>query len=709
MSAKHARRHRKARMIRAAAKVEHPILCESATINWIQAEAGDQADKPKRFAMLAYTGGPMLVANYGVPVAIDLQGLQAADTLPILLAHDHTAIVGHADKVDVQATQIKLSGAISGVGPAAEEVKATAKNGFPWKASVGVRPDKLEFVGEDIATKVNGKSYRGPLYVARKSTLQEVSFVAVAADSRTSAQVAATAAKQQERIMDPKFQAWIEAMGLVVAELRDDQVAKLQAKYDGEIKASAKDGKTIEAAVPTFDLRNVTMVYERHVATVQAKAATFTGKIEPAMLSDIRAKAEQKAAELKLQAMNEEWPAVKLEVALVKAQADAEVELIRAERPKGPAIHASTKDYSPQVIEAAFARSCGVQIDKHYKPEVLEAADRSYRSFGLQEAILACANAAGYSGRQRITAGNIREVIQAGFSTHTLTTLLTSTGNKILLDGFNSMPQSWREVAQVRTVNDFKTMTAYRMTATLEYQELAPDGEIQHGTLGQETYTYAAKTYARMLALTRTDIINDDLGAFNDVRNRLGMGAAIKMNKVFWTAWLAASNGAAFWTSARANLVTSSALAEAGLNTAVAAFRDLAGPDGNMMNLEPVKLLVPSALEATARKLYTSQEVRDTTSSTKYLVANIYQNRFMPVVVPELGNSSYTGYSATTWFLLCDPAILASAVMCFLNGQQSPTIESADADFNTLGIEFRGYHDFGVAMTEYRASVKATA
>jgi phage major head subunit gpT-like protein len=309
----------------------------------------------------------------------------------------------------------------------------------------------------------------------------------------------------------------------------------------------------------------------------------------------------------------------------------------------------------------------------------------------------------------RIGHDNLREVLRAAFSVHTLTTLLTSTGNKILLDGFNSIPASWREVAQVRSVSDFKTVTAYRMTATLEYQELAPDGEIQHGTLGQESYTMQAKTYARMLALTRTDIINDDLGAFNDLRNRLGLGAAIKLNKVFWTAWLAAYNGAAFWTAARGNLVTSSALAEAGLNTAVKAFRNMAAPDGNMMNLEPDRLLVPADLEATARKLYVSQEMRDTTSSTKFQTSNIYFNRFRPIVVPELGNSAYTGYSATTWYLLANPAVLASALVCFLNGQEAPTIESADTDFDTLGIQFRGYHDFGVSMSEYRASVAAEA
>jgi hypothetical protein len=35
-----------------------------------------------------------------------------------------------------------------------------------------------------------------------------------------------------------------------------------------------------------------------------------------------------------------------------------------------------------------------------------------------------------------------------------------------------------------------------------------------------------------------------------------------------------------------------------------------------------------------------------------------------------------------------------------------PTVESADADFNTLGIQMRGYHDFGVAKQEPRGGVK---
>jgi hypothetical protein len=77
------------------------------------------------------------------------------------------------------------------------------------------------------------------------------------------------------------------------------------------------------------------------------------------------------------------------------------------------------------------------------------------------------------------------------------------------------------------------------------------------------------------------------------------------------------------------------------------------------------------------------------------------------VVAWQLSDSGYTGYSATAWYLLNDPSYLSTICVSFLNGQQTPTVESADADFNTLGIQFRGYHDFGVDMAEYLGGLKS--
>ncbi len=735
MSTHSARRAKRAqrksdRLIEAAA-AQGPILMEAVGVEWIQAadSEGDQP-KPKRFSMTAYTGGPMQVNSYGPPVIIDLSGIKAKAPLPILRDHDMSRVVGHADEVTISDTSIKLAGVISGAGPDATEIQTSASNGFPWKASVGARPDKLEFVGEGVATKVNGKTFTGPLYVARKSTLGETSFVAIGADRKTTAKVAASAAQYKEQDMD--FEQWvIEAMGHPSEELREDQVQHLRAKFDAEVKAAAdlkkaaeikaaelKDPKKIEAAeklpiveAPTFDLQAIDKTYSEHetalkltAAGYQAKAAEVGAEADCDKLFNVAITAALKA---KATALKEEWPSVRLESEYIKASALFEADLMVTVRPKGPAIHSSSQDVSMPAIEAAFCKSAGlVDMAKHFTPEVMEASDR-YRGIGIQNLLLICARQNGYTGREWVGTDNLREVIKAAFSTHTITTMLTTTGNKLLLDGFNIIPQSWRQVAAVKTVKDFKAVTMFRMNADLEYEEVGPGGEIEHGTVSQESYSIQAKTYAKMLALTRTDIINDDLGAFDDLRNRLGMGAAVKLNNIFWAAWLAAVDAGTFWTSDRKNRQAgaTTALGEVGLNKAVKLFRDAKGPDGNRLSLEPELLLSGSDQEATNHKLFKSMEVRDSTASGTTLVSNIHFNRFKPIIVSELSDTSLTGGSTTQWFLLANPAILASAVMCFLNGMQSPTIETTDADFGTLGIQSRGFHDFGVTMSEFRASV----
>jgi hypothetical protein len=100
-------------------------------------------------------------------------------------------------------------------------------------------------------------------------------------------------------------------------------------------------------------------------------------------------------------------------------------------------------------------------------------------------------------------------------------------------------------------------------------------------------------------------------------------------------------------------------------------------------------------------------ELRDTTASTKYPVNNPHQGKFRVEVSRYLSNSYYTGHSSKAWYLLADPNDLPVIEVAFLNGQESPTIETAEADFSVLGIKARGYHDFGVGLQDPRAGVKS--
>jgi hypothetical protein len=72
-----------------------------------------------------------------------------------------------------------------------------------------------------------------------------------------------------------------------------------------------------------------------------------------------------------------------------------------------------------------------------------------------------------------------------------------------------------------------------------------------------------------------------------------------------------------------------------------------------------------------------------------------------------MSNSSYTGYSAAAWYMLADPAEMPVIEIVALNGNVQPVVETADASFNVLGIQMRGYSDVGVAQQEYRGGVRA--
>jgi len=224
--------------------------------------------------------------------------------------------------------------------------------------------------------------------------------------------------------------------------------------------------------------------------------------------------------------------------------------------------------------------------------------------------------------------------------------------------------------------------------------------------LGNETYTNRADTYGLMLGVDRRDIINDDLGAITTVPRKLGRGSGLKINDVFWALFL---NNAAFFTVGNKNYLAGvdTAMTIDGLTKSEAAFMDQVDSDGKPIGVMPAIALVPTALSAMGTQLWRSLEIRDTTSNTKYPIANPHQGKFRVEVSRYLANVKYPGYSAKAWYLLSDPADLPVIEVAFLNGQESPTIETAQADFEVLGIQLRGYHDFGVGLQDPRGGVRS--
>lgn len=377
---------------------------------------------------------------------------------------------------------------------------------------------------------------------------------------------------------------------------------------------------------------------------------------------------------------------------------------------------------APAVFEAAVCLAGGLpKPEAHFQPEILEASRKRWKhGLGLEEIITLFARRNGhdaYSLRDtepvlRAAFHDSSAVLRAsGVSNLSLPGILSNVANKFMRVGFDSVESTWRGIAAIRPVKDFKEVSSYTLTGDFDYKEVPPGGKLEHAQAGEQSYTNQAKTYGRLFGVDRRDLINDDLNALTGVPRRLGRGGALKFNDVFWTKFLANSG---FFTTPRANYLSGvtpgtddSRLNIEGLTRAETAFLNQTDPDGKPLGSMPKILLVPNALNTLASVLMSSTEIRDTTANTTTPTGNPHAGKFTVVRSTYLSNPTFIGYSALAWYLLADPQDIAVIEACFLNGAEAPTVESADADFNQLGIQMRGWHDFGVELQEYRGGVKS--
>jgi len=659
----------------------------------IEATSGKGPPDRIRVMGVAYSGGKMRLPGWRHPVVVDLVGLEVPDTVPLLTNHENRtgSRVGMV-KARVDGQVLVVEGEILSSSGQAMGIVEQARAGAEWQLSIGA--EVLEWDLVRSRRVVNGREHEGPFYHVKKSVLREVSVVAVGADASTRMQLAATFNLYGGKVMN--FEKWMDEHGIDAAALDEEKTAALKAAFEA--------GKE----PPEFEYDTPPQPAGKAVANVreEAEAAVRAERKRVAAIQEVCA---GEFPRIERDAIRLGWTVEETSQKVLKA--------MRESRPQADvhiAVRGGNRTCDALILEAACVLTAKLAApEKHYPEEVLEQADRRFRGgIGLQELILEAAWANGYpersfrGSREALRYAFGRQVQAAGFSTVDIGGILSNVANKFLLEGFFSVERTWRNICAVRNVPDFKTVTSYRLIGKDQYEIVAPGGELKHGMLGNESYTNKADTYGLMLTIDRRDIINDDLGAITLVPRKLGRGSGLKINDVFWSVFL---NNADFFTIGNKNYLTGAdtVLSIDGLTKAEVAFMDQVDSDGKPIGVMPAILLVPTTLSAMGTQLYKSVEIRDTTASTKYPIANPHVGKFRVEVSRYLSNSAYAGSSAKAWYLLADPADLPVIEVAFLNGQESPVIETAEADFNVLGVRMRGYHDFGVALQDPRGGLKS--
>lgn len=323
----------------------------------------------------------------------------------------------------------------------------------------------------------------------------------------------------------------------------------------------------------------------------------------------------------------------------------------------------------------------------------------NYRGFSLMDLARECLAHAGVNARGM---GKM-DVVAAAF-THTSSDfplLLANVANKAMLKGYEEADETFQLWTSTGTLGDFKPGKRLDLNTFPALDKVSDGGEYKYATVGERGETVQLATYGKMFALTRQTIINDDLDAFTKIPRRMGRAAIRTIGDLVYailTGNPLMADGVALFDNGHKNLLAGGGINTAGIDAMRVAMAKQT--DGNaVLNIRMAKLLVPVALEGTAK----------VTMESEYEVGAGAKNNTVPNSVRGLAevisDARLDVASATTWYGAADQNVHDTVEVQYLDGNQTPTLEQQDG-WTKDGIEFKVRMDAGVKALDFRTLAK---
>lgn len=306
------------------------------------------------------------------------------------------------------------------------------------------------------------------------------------------------------------------------------------------------------------------------------------------------------------------------------------------------------------------------------------------------------------AGGHRVSDADSRDrIFERALSTRMMGTsdfpsLLGTAAGRVLHDAYAAAPAALKAIARLNNAPDFRARSVARLGAAPNLEKVNEAGEFKYGAVNDYANGWTLATYGKIINLSRQALVNDDLGAFATLLRKFGEAAARREADELVSILVTPGNvdSAALFSTDRSSLITTSALALGTLSAAVAALR-LQTEDGQLVAQEPGYLIVPAALETTARQLM-GQGYNPNTAAT----VNPYST-LQVIVEPRLDAAS-----ATTWYLAA--ANQSALEYGYLDGAEGVQISQQEG-FEVDGLQIKARLDFGCGWVAPAGWVKATA
>lgn len=358
------------------------------------------------------------------------------------------------------------------------------------------------------------------------------------------------------------------------------------------------------------------------------------------------------------------------------------------------------------------------------------------RAASLRHARRSPADAARYEERLANVADLLEAVIEGRTHPYRMVEEAQSTSDfpllfgdvidRILLGAYAEWPSVWASIARRGRRRDFRVGKAFTVDGANSPLSPVPQGTpYPQDSLTDGEFAYGVSKYGRALNFLWEAIVNDDLDALASAPNLLAQAARYTEDR-FFTELLVDETGpdATFFSAGHNNKGTGVALSLDGLQTGITAMRRQRDPQGNPIFTGKVRLMVPPALEVTAKNIVRATQIVGSPGATtgqQFITGNWTGDSVAEVVVnPWLDIVDTSANNQTTWYLFADPGIGRPAVeMGFLAGHEQPevfmkapdsvrvgggVVGAQDGDFATDGVAYKVRHVLGGTKMDYRAA-----
>lgn len=264
---------------------------------------------------------------------------------------------------------------------------------------------------------------------------------------------------------------------------------------------------------------------------------------------------------------------------------------------------------------------------------------------------------------ERVLEGNRYAALQfsEAMTTSDFPLLFGDVLDRALVAAYQEYPSEILSITDQRRVRDFRDVKRFAVDgAEGQLEKVKERAPYPEAALSEAADSFSVEKYGRRLSFSWEQMVNDDLDAFRNAPSRLGRGTRRSEQK-FVTTLYVDTNGphATLYTAGAGNILTGNpALTTDNLQAGLTALSTQVDEDGEPIFVGGAILVVPPALEATARRILETTQFRitDADGNVTIISGNGLARNLRLVVDPYIPIVAATANGGTSWFLFADPS-----------------------------------------------------